>query len=88
MKSVDAYNQKYSGEEYYWGKKPSALCDKVIAHVKPHPDVRARLIDLGCGEGRNAVYFAQHGFDVVGLDLSLPGLEKTKKYTHETGVAV
>jgi tellurite methyltransferase len=43
---------------------------------------------MGCGEGRNAVYFAKHGFEVVGLDLSLPGLEKTRRYAEEVGVQI
>jgi tellurite methyltransferase len=46
------------------------------------------LVDLGCGEGRNAVYFARHGFRVAGVDSSLPGLEKMQRLAAETGVAV
>jgi len=33
-----------------------------------------RVIDLGCGAGRNAVSFARLGWDVVGIDLSIPML--------------
>ncbi|MFX1513888.1 MAG: class I SAM-dependent methyltransferase, partial [Promethearchaeota archaeon] len=47
-----------------------------------------KLLDLGCGEGRDAVYFAKNGFMTVGLDLSHIGLEKTKKYAEETGVKI
>jgi len=82
------YDQRYAGEGYYWGKKPSIMCDRVIEIVRPSPDFRPRLLDLGCGEGRNAVYFAKQGFEVFGLDLSLPGLEKTNRYAGEVGVHV
>ncbi|UCG93296.1 MAG: methyltransferase domain-containing protein [candidate division WOR-3 bacterium] len=88
MKRKGSYNQRYAGDEYYWGKKPSITSIKVIELVHPTPTFRPKLIDLGCGEGRNAVYFAQRGFDVVALDLSLPGIEKTKRYAKETGVNV
>lgn len=88
MKKENSYDQKYTGEEYYWGKKPSVTCEKIIEIIHPTSNFRPRLIDLGCGEGRNAVYFAKHGFEVVGLDLSLPGLEKTKRYAKEAGVQV
>lgn len=64
------------------------MCDKVIKIIQPNPNFRPRLLDLGCGEGRNAVYFAQHGFDVYGLDASLPGLKKTRRYAKEAGVQV
>jgi tellurite methyltransferase len=64
------------------------MCDRVIEIIKPGPGRRLKLLDLGCGEGRNAVYFARHGFEVVGLDLSPPGLEKTRKCAEEMGVHV
>jgi tellurite methyltransferase len=82
------YDQRYAGQEYYWGKKPSAMCDRVMELVRLRPGFRPKLLDLGCGEGRNAVYFAKHGFEVVGLDASLPGLEKTRRYAEEMGVRV
>lgn len=36
----------------------------------------ARILDLGCGDGRHAVELALRGFEVVGLDLSLPMLAR------------
>ena len=82
------YDQKYAGQEYYWGMNPSVLCDKVLEIIRPGPNFHPKLLDIGCGEGRNAVYFAKHGFEVTGLDLSLVGLEKTKRYAEQTGVQV
>ncbi|MBN1344979.1 MAG: methyltransferase domain-containing protein [Phycisphaerae bacterium] len=88
MKRDNPYDSKYEGQEYYWGKKPSGMCERVIELVRPHGDFRPRLLDAGCGEGRNAVYFAQHGFDVVGLDASLPGLTKTRLLAEDAAVRV
>lgn len=88
MKRETPYDQVYAGQEFYWGKKPSAICERVMEIIRPDTGFRPKLLDLGCGEGRNAVYFAQHGFEVVGLDLSLPGLEKTRRYAAEVGVHV
>jgi tellurite methyltransferase len=88
LRKENPYDQRYANQEYYWGKKPSAICDRIIEIIRPSSDFRPKLLDLGCGEGRNAIYFAKHGFEVVGLDLSLPGLEKTRKYAEEVGVHV
>ena len=88
MKKKNPYDESYAGEEYYWGKKPSAMCDRVIKIIRPSPEFRPRLLDLGCGEGRNAVYFAKQGFEVFGLDASVAGLEKTRRYAEEVGVRV
>ena len=88
MKEDNPYDQRYASQEYYWGKKPSVICDKIIEIIRPSSDFRPKLLDLGCGEGRNAIHFAKHGFDVTALDVSLPGLEKTKRYAEEVGVKI
>jgi tellurite methyltransferase len=38
--------------------------------LKGRFDARTRLLDAGCGSGRNLVYFLREGFDVCGVDLS------------------
>lgn len=88
MKKDNPYDQWYTTQEYYWGKRPSVMCDRVIEIIRPSSNYRPKLLDLGCGEGRNAVYFAKQGFEVVGIDMSLSGLEKTKEYAEEEGVYV
>ena len=88
MKTSNPYGEKYAGKEYYWGKKPSAICDRVIELMHPTRDFRPKLVDLGCGEGRNAVYFAKNGFDVIGLDISETGLEKMRRFAEEEEVCL
>ena len=44
-----------------------------------------RAIDLGCGSGANAVYLAQHGFDVVGVDFSGVALDKARAHAGAAG---
>jgi SAM-dependent methyltransferase len=45
-------------------------------------------IDLGCGTGANAVYLAQRGFEVTGLDFAEAAIEKAKARAREAGVQV
>ena len=73
------YDERYAREGFYWGMAPSALCDRVLEALQPRSGDGLSLIDLGCGEGRNAIYFARHGFCATGLDTSLPGLEKARE---------
>lgn len=35
-----------------------------------HPVPTGRALDLGCGGGRNTLYLARHGWDVIGIDIS------------------
>ena len=82
------YDKRYANKEFYWGKKPSVMRDRIIEIIEPNSQYHPKLLDLGSGEGRNAVYFAKNGFDVTCVDISLPGLEKTKGYAKELGAEV
>jgi SAM-dependent methyltransferase len=61
-------------DRYIWGKAPSRFARELTAFVPPG----GRILDLGCGEGRDSVYFAFCGYEVTGLDISEAGLEKAK----------
>jgi SAM-dependent methyltransferase len=45
-----------------------------------------RAIDLGCGSGANAVFLAEQGFDVVGVDFSTVALDKARRAADDAGV--
>lgn len=45
-------------------------------------------IDLGCGTGDNAIFLAQHGFDVTGVDFAPSAVEKAKRKALAAGVQV
>ena len=47
-----------------------------------------RAVDLGCGEGDNAIFLAQHGFDVTALDSAPAALAKARVKAREAGVEV
>ena len=88
MKKMELYDQRYSAPEYYFGKKPSKLCSKVLEFIQATPDHHPTLIDLCAGEGRNVIYFAKKGFKTTAMDISLPGLAKAKKFAKEEGVQI
>ena len=52
------------------------------------PTKHLKLLDIGCGEGKDAVFFARNGYDVTAFDISDAGIEKTKKLADLVGVNV
>ncbi len=70
--------------EYIWGTEPSPFAREVSELLPP----AARVLDLGCGEGRDSVFFAAQGFEVTGVDASVAGLRKAERLAREHGVAV
>jgi tellurite methyltransferase len=80
------YEERYRQPGYYWGRTPSSSCYRVLQLLPP--DRPLRLLDIGCGEGRNAVFFARNGYQVTAFDASATGIEKTRKMAAEAGVPI
>jgi cyclopropane fatty-acyl-phospholipid synthase-like methyltransferase len=51
-------------------------------------EIRGRVLDVGCGTGENALYFASLGQAVVGLDAVAKAIEKAREKAKERGLAV
>ncbi len=83
---MNTYDRKYDEKSYYWGVRPSATCFEVLKRLPP--DRPVRLLDIGCGEGRNAVFFARNGYDVTAFDLSAKGVEKTLRLARQVGAKI
>ena len=70
------YEKCYEGDEYYWGLEPAPFLDELLELADADP-AALKVLDIGCGEGKDAVYMAQRGcsgcktvFDVAPADLS------------------
>ncbi len=80
------YEKLYETEEYFWGTDPADFLDLLIA-VKP-PRHGMKVLDIGCGEGKDAVYMAQKGYRVTAFDLTESGIRKTNRLAAERGVKI
>jgi len=80
------YEDDYRKNEYFWGVAPSTMCLKTLELLPPERPLK--LLDIGCGEGKDAVFFARCGYDVSAFDISEAGLEKTKRLADKAGVHV
>jgi len=80
------YDKRYDQSGFYWGTKPSPICFRVLELLPP--DHSLKLLDIGCGEGRNAIFFARNGFNVTALDASPKGVEKTLRYAEQANVHI
>lgn len=85
-KQITIYEEEYKNEGYYWGIVPSKMCLRVLDILPPSRHIK--LLDIGCGEGKDAVFFARNGYDVTAFDISDAGIEKTKSLAEKVGVNV
>lgn len=65
------YDKRYSTEEYYWGLMPNRICYDIMKLLPPVKSYR--VLDIGCGEGKDAVFFARCGYAVTAFDISETG---------------
>lgn len=77
------WDERYAEEEYAYGKQPN---DFLVENFKVIP--KGKVLSLAEGEGRNAVFLAQQGYDVTAVDGSSVGLEKAQKLAQEKGVKI
>jgi SAM-dependent methyltransferase len=71
-------------------EKGLALGMKANPFLRKHIDLLppGRALDIATGEGRNAVFLAQHGFQVDAVDISEVGLEKARKLARKAGLRI
>jgi tellurite methyltransferase len=80
------YEEAYKKDEYFWGIEPSRMCLKVLEIMPPVRPLK--LLDIGCGEGKDAVFFARCGYEVSAFDISGAGLDKLKRLADSSRVRV
>jgi ubiquinone/menaquinone biosynthesis C-methylase UbiE len=77
-----AWEEHYAARPQVWSGRVNAQ----LAAVAPH--VRAgRALDLGCGEGADSIWLAEHGWTVIGVDVSHTALSRARAAAAERGVA-
>jgi SAM-dependent methyltransferase len=81
---VSFWDERYSVAEYVYGTAPNRWLE-AEAHRIPRG---GRVLSLGEGEGRNAVWLAERGWRVVAQDASPVGLEKARRLAAARGVEV
>ena len=77
------WDSRYDTHEYVYGKEPLDFLKNSINLVP-----RGKAMVLAMGEGRNAVFLAEQGFDVEGCDISPVAIKKANNLASERGVSI
>lgn len=84
--SLTDYEQRYENEGYYWGIQPNRLCYEIMKLKSPTKPWK--VLDIGCGEGKDAVFLARNGYSVTAFDAAESGLEKASQLADKNGVHI
>lgn len=80
---MNIWDQRYDADEFVYGTEPNDFLASVADQLP-----RGRVLCLAEGEGRNAVFLAQRGFDVHAVDASEVGLRKARRLAASRGVSI
>lgn len=78
------WDERYAGEDYHFGTAPNDFLTSQHALLKPG----MRCLAVADGEGRNGVWLAEQGLQVVAMDSSPVATAKARKLAQEHGVKV
>ncbi|WP_231969988.1 class I SAM-dependent methyltransferase [Polynucleobacter necessarius] len=79
------WNERFDKEEFIFGKEPNEyLVEKTEQYLRP----KDRVLCIADGEGRNGVWLAKQGMQVVGFDASDIALAKARQFAKDNQVEV
>jgi len=77
------WNARYLESEQIWSGNPNAALVREVAGLTP-----GTALDLGCGEGADAIWLARQGWQVTGVDVSDVALDRARQHADAAGVLV
>jgi SAM-dependent methyltransferase len=76
------WDERYAASERIWSGQPNRVLVELAADLAP-----GRALDVGCGEGADAIWLAERGWRVTGADVSPVALERAARHAAEAGRA-
>jgi 16S rRNA G1207 methylase RsmC len=83
MSTQDFWEDFYAGDEARWSGRPNTALVEELAGLEP-----GTALDLGCGEGGDAIWLAAQGWTVTATDISQTALDVAARHAAEAGVTV
>lgn len=77
------WDDRYAQAEFVWSAEPSVFVVDEVSGLRP-----GRALDVVCGEGRNALWLVEQGWDVVAVDYSETAIDKARLIADRSEVSV
>jgi SAM-dependent methyltransferase len=77
------WDNRYADRQQLWSGQPNGALVAEVAGLTP-----GRVLDVGCGEGADAVWLARAGWDVTALEVSGVALERAAGHARDADVTV
>ncbi|WP_199922688.1 bifunctional NAD(P)/FAD-dependent oxidoreductase/class I SAM-dependent methyltransferase [Streptomyces sp. NRRL S-87] len=81
--SKEGWEERYRAKSALWSGRPNPQLVAEVAALEP-----GRALDVGCGEGADALWLAGRGWRVTAVDISATALERAAAHVAEAGAEV
>ncbi|MFB4310175.1 MFS transporter [Actinomadura sp. GTD37] len=82
MSNAEFWEARYAEHDHVWSGDPNAILVQEISGLEP-----GTALDLGCGEGGDAIWLARRGWRVTATDISRTALDRAARHAADAGVA-
>lgn len=82
MSEESRWDARYAGSPQIWSGRPNVVLEREVSTLEP-----GHALDLGCGEGADAIWLAGRGWRVTAVDISAVALQRAAAYAGSAGVA-
>ena len=76
------WEEHYTAKPQVWSGRVNARLAEVVPQI-----AGTRALDLGCGEGTDAIWLAEHGWTVTAVDISDTALARARAAAVDRGLA-
>ena len=76
------WEERYASVEQLWSGRPNGWLPELAVDWEP-----GAALEIGCGEGADVLWLAEHGWRVTGLDLSATAVGRLSREAERRGVA-
>ena len=80
------WDKIYSDDSAFFGEDASDFAQKCYSYFKEY-GVK-RILELGCGQGRDTIFFASNGFDVHAIDASKVAIENINQKIRQKNISL
>lgn len=88
MVSKNKWDEYYNKKGYFLKYPDENLIRFIFTELKNNKNEKLKILDVGCGIGRNSIFMANEGFDVYGIDISKEALNIAKKKAKEKKLSI
>src|SRR5688572_7713851 len=81
MSEESRWDARYAESPQIWSGRPNVVLEREVTGLAP-----GRALDLGCGEGADAVWLARQGWQVTAVDISGTALRRAAAHAESAGV--